>query len=79
MIDKTLFASPGRSSANQSTREFIRIIKSVQENNKIGTLLTDQYEWMCSKAFRSYLAEEDKESRSKTCEWDQMEDKLKWK
>lgn len=42
-------------SANQTAKEFIRIIRSVQENNKIGLLLTDQYGGLCSREFRDYL------------------------
>lgn len=39
-------------SGNQTAREFIKLIKQVQMNNKIGVLLTDQYE------FEEYLERE---------------------
>jgi transposase InsO family protein len=45
-------------SANQTSNEFIRIIESVHCDNKIGTLLTDQYGGLTSNAFRLYLQNE---------------------
>lgn len=44
-------------SANQTSREFIRLIRSVHNNSGIGLLLTDQYEGLGSQDFRQYLAD----------------------
>lgn len=43
---------------NQTSTDFIKIIKSVQNENKIGTLLTDQYGGINSKEFKDYLHNE---------------------
>jgi hypothetical protein len=44
-------------SSNQDANQFIKLIKSVQQEHQIGTLLTDQYGGLKSNEFTDYLQE----------------------
>jgi hypothetical protein len=46
-------------SSNQTAAEFIRLVQSVQRENKINTLLTDQYGGLNSNEFTEYLRNND--------------------
>src|SRR5436190_18060179 len=46
-------------SKTQTAIDFIKLIKRVTENNKIGMILADQYQGINSKEFKTFLEEED--------------------
>ena len=46
-------------SKTQTAIDFIKLIKRVTENNKIGMILADQYPGINSKEFKTFLEEED--------------------
>lgn len=44
-------------SSTQNSNDFIKLVKTVAENNQIGTILTDQYRGINSKEFKKFLDE----------------------